>query len=170
MSGAKTLVSIDEYPHSSYEPDCDYVHGELEDRNAGEKDHSKTMAALLFYLHQRRKQWGLYVGLTTRMRVSPARFRVPDICVYTLPEPDEQVFTRQPLLCIEVLSPEDRMSRMQRRIDDYLNFGVRYVWVADPKTLKAWIYTADGMHECSDGVLRTENPDIAVPLRDLFEE
>jgi Uma2 family endonuclease len=59
---------------------------------------------------------------------------------------------------------------MQRRIDDSLNFGVRFVWLVDPRTMKAWIYTADGMHEVRDGVLRTENPDIAVPLKDLFEK
>ncbi|HLH16967.1 MAG TPA: Uma2 family endonuclease [Bryobacteraceae bacterium] len=170
MSGAKTLVSIDEYLHSSYEPDCDYVDGELEDRNVGEKDHSKMQAAFLLYFYQRRKQWGIFVIQETRMRVSATRFRVPDISVFLGPEPEEQVFTHPPFLCIEVLSPEDRVSRMQRRIDDYLNFGVPYVWVVDPKTLKAWIYTAEGVRDVRDGVLRTENPDIAVPLKDLVEE
>jgi hypothetical protein len=65
MSGARTLVSIDEYLHTIYEPDCDYVDGELEDRNVGEKDHSKMQAAFLVYFHQRRKQWGIYVAIQT---------------------------------------------------------------------------------------------------------
>ena len=38
---ATTLVSVEQYLSSVYEPDCDYVDGELEDRNVGEKDHSK---------------------------------------------------------------------------------------------------------------------------------
>ena len=60
------------------------------------------------------------------------------------------------------------MSRMQQKIDDYLAFGVRYVWVIDPQTRKAWIYTPDEIREVRDGVLRTENPGITVPLGDLF--
>ena len=38
---ATTLVSVEEYLSSVYEPECDYVDGEIEDRNVGEKDHSK---------------------------------------------------------------------------------------------------------------------------------
>jgi hypothetical protein len=37
---ATTLVSLEEYLSSVYEPECDYVDGEIEDRNVGEKDHS----------------------------------------------------------------------------------------------------------------------------------
>src|SRR5207248_153563 len=95
-----------------------------------------------------------------RVRVSATRYRVPDICVVAGPEPDEQVFTSPPFLCIEVLSPEDRVSRMQQKIDDYLSFGVSCVWVVDPRTRKAWIYTAEGMREVRDGMLRTESPEI----------
>ena len=62
------------------------------------------------------------------------------------------------------------MSRMQVKIDDYLRFGVCYVWVIDPQTRKGWIYTSDSMREARDGVLRTAGPDLAVPLADLFAQ
>ena len=104
------------------------------------------------------------------MQVSRTRYRVPDICVFVGPEPDEQIFTQPPFLCIEILSPEDRMSRMQDRIVDYLAFGVAYVWVVDPQTRRAWIYRTEGMREVRDGVLRTENPDIEIPLEQMFQE
>ena len=39
--GTATLVPLDVYLKTSYRPDCDYVDGELEDRNSGEKDQSK---------------------------------------------------------------------------------------------------------------------------------
>ena len=32
-------VSVEEYLHSVYEPDLDYVDGRLEERNMGEFDH-----------------------------------------------------------------------------------------------------------------------------------
>jgi Uma2 family endonuclease len=53
---------------------------------------------------------------------------------------------------------------MRDRIDDYLLFGVRYVWVIDPYRKKAWIHTADDNREVRDGLLRTENPQLIVPL------
>jgi hypothetical protein len=30
------------------------------------------------------------------------------------------------------------------------------------------VYTSEGMHEPKDGVLRTENPEIVVPLAEVF--
>ena len=61
------------------------------------------------------------------------------------------------------------MSRMQQKIDDYLTFGVRYVWVVDPRTRKAWIHTSEGSREVRDGMVRTEDPEILVPLDAVFE-
>jgi Uma2 family endonuclease len=61
------------------------------------------------------------------------------------------------------------MSDMQERIDDYLTFGVPYVWVIDPRTQRAWAYTKDGSHEVADGILRTENPGIELPLPEIFQ-
>lgn len=162
------LVSVDEYLHTVYETDCDYVDGVLVDRNAGEKTHSKVLGEAMFCVAERRRNQSLSVFPITRMRISPTCYRVPDISVFVGPEPDEQIFTTPPFLCIEVLSPEDRAGRMVAKISDYLAFGAPYVWVIDPQTRKAWIYTSAGMTEVRDGVLRTHEPEIAVPLQELF--
>ena len=34
------FVGLDDYLHTTYEPDCDYVEGVLEERNLGQKGHS----------------------------------------------------------------------------------------------------------------------------------
>jgi Uma2 family endonuclease len=168
--GATSVSSIpvEEYRSTVYHPDCDYVDGVLVERNVGEKDHAKLQRALLLYLHGRHREWNIFVIQEQRIQISPSRFRVPDICVVAGPEPDEQVFTEPPFLCVEVLSPEDRMSRMQEKIDDYLSFGVAYVWLIDPRTRRAWVHTSGSIREVRDGWLRTESPDIAVPLDELF--
>jgi len=168
MSALPAVVSVDEYLHTAYRPDCDYVDGVIVERNVGEKDHSKLQWQLMRYLEQHYPNF--FTIHETRVQISATRFRVPDLCVFAGPEPDEQIFTHPPFLCIEVLSPEDRMSRMQAKIDDYLGFGVSYVWVIDPQTRKAWIYTAEGMREVRDGVLRTAEPEIAVPIGELFAD
>jgi Uma2 family endonuclease len=99
--------------------------------------------------------------------VKPARFRIPDICVVAGAEPEEQIFTTPPLVCIEILSKDDRWSQVQERIDDYLAFGVRHVWVIDPRSRKAYEFTSEGMHEVKE--LRTQEPAISIPLPALFE-
>jgi Uma2 family endonuclease len=83
-------------------------------------------------------------------------------------KPKGRIVTAPPFLVVEVLSPEDRMSEMQDRIDDYLAFGVPYVWIVDPASRRGYVYTAQGSHEAKDGQLRTENPIVEASLPELF--
>src|SRR5215467_16283846 len=115
----RTLISVEEYLSTSYEPDCDYVDGVIEERNLGELDHGWLQALLISYFFARRKEWGISVIPELRVQVKPTRFRVPDVCVVIGGKPGEQILTKPPFLCIESLSPEDRMSRVEQRIDDY---------------------------------------------------
>ena len=50
-----------------------------------------------------------------------------------------EVVTNPPLLCIEVLSPDDRMVDMQEKIDDYLAIGVTAIWVVNPRIRKVFV-------------------------------
>ena len=102
MSALPALVSVEEYLHTVYRPDCDYVDGVLVERNVGEKSHAKLQKRILLYLEERRKQWGIFVIQETRVQVSATRYRVPDVCVIAGPEPEEEIFTQPPFLCIEI--------------------------------------------------------------------
>lgn len=165
----RTLVSAEEYLSNSYDPDCDYVDGEIVERNVGETDHSDCQGRIYAYLLNRSRQLHIYPLVEQRVQVSPARFRVPDVCVVAGARPTEQILTRPPLIAIEILSKDDRMAYMQEKIDDYLRFGVSYAWVVDPRTRRAWVYTKEGSHEAKDGILRTENPAIELPLPEIFQ-
>lgn len=143
--GLKTLVSIAEYLSSFPDPDVDYVDGELEDRCVGEKDHAKLQVKMWKLLDS----FGWFAIVETRLRVSSTRFRVPDVCVCET-EPDEQVFTSPPLLIIEVLSPEDRMARMQRKLEDYFRMGCRNIWILDPFRRKAFTFDGTATTEVHD--------------------
>jgi Uma2 family endonuclease len=166
---AATFVSVLEYLSMSAEPDCEYVDGVLLERHVGEKDHNKIQKKLLVYFGAREKDWNIFVIQEQRIRISPTRFRIPDLCIYLGPEPEEQVFTKPPFLCIEILSPEDRMSRMLEKIRDFLAFGVSYVWVVDPQARVAEVYTASGSQFVTEGVLKTSRPEISISLSELFE-
>jgi hypothetical protein len=115
---------VSEYLNSSYSPDRDFVDGRVEERNLGEHDHAAVQAALILGFGQRQAEWNIEVLPEQRIRISATKFRVPDVCLVSLDQPVEQILTKPPLACIEILSPEDTLRRMQERINDYRAFGV----------------------------------------------
>ncbi len=167
--GTSVLVSEQEYLTTSYEPDCEYDDGILLKRNPGKQPHGLLQTAVGAFLFGRRQQLRIRVLTAQRIRVAQRAYRVPDVCVYKEPAPRDRIFTTPPFIAIEILSPEDRMSRVRKKIDEFLTFGVPYVWVIDPEERRADVYTESGMCEAKDGVLRTKNPAIEVPLADLFQ-
>lgn len=162
------LISVEEYLATSYRPDCDYVDGELIQRNSGTKDHSKLQGEILGWFRDRRPELRLRTFPEQCIRVSTRRFRIPDVCVYSA-EPDEQVFTQPPYICFEVLSPEDRFPRLQDKFDDFLGMGVANLWVIDPFTRRAWMITRAGNFEALDGILRSTDGRVILPIADLFQ-
>ncbi len=163
-----TIVSLEEYLATAYEPDCDFVDGDLEERNLGEWDHSRLQTKIAAYFFAQYEAQGMRVVTELRIRVTPGRVRIPDLCVF-LSDPKQRVPSTPPFLCIEILSPEDRMSRVEVRINDYLKMGVGMVWVLDPETRQVYTATAaEGLREVKTGVLRTESPSVVMALSDIF--
>ncbi len=165
---ASTLVSVEEYLNTSYEPDCDYVDGRVVERNLGELDHSDLQSEIVVYFRLRRTQWRAHAFVEQRVQVSPTRFRIPDVCVMLGPKPTEQIFRSPPFVAIEVLSKKDRKRDVLEKVEDYLRFGVSYVWVINPRTREGWIHTTAGVNQSADGILRTENPDLVMSLPEIF--
>jgi Uma2 family endonuclease len=80
-----------------------------------------------------------------------------------------EIFTNPPCLCIEILSKKDTMEYMQEKIDDYLRFGVEYIWIINPRLRKGYVATKAGIVEAASGVLETTDPDIRVPVSELLD-
>ena len=168
--GAATLISVDEYLNTSYSPDREYVDGQLVERNLGERTHSRVQRNLIILIHRVARELGIDVYPEQRVQVSAKRFRIPDVTVVKRSQPQDEIFRLPPHLCIEILSREDTMQYMQEKIDDYLRFGVPYIWIINPKSRKGYVVTSDGMVEAKPGVLETQDPNLSVPLEALFEE
>ena len=157
-------MSVEEYLATSYSPDVDYVEGRIEERHVGEKNHGKLifrLAVLLSGLN------GVFPFLETRVQVTPRRFRVPDLCVFLDSEPDEQIFITPPYLCIEVLSPEDRLSRTLTVAQDYLLMGVPHVWILDVEEKRAYIADSGGLIPVADRITAGER--ISLALSGIFD-
>jgi Uma2 family endonuclease len=163
-----TLISVDEYLRTSFHPDCDFIEGAVLERNVGMRRHSYAQAEIAAWFVQHRPVLHLQPLTELRTRVGPNRIRIPDVAVSEMPLPDEEVFTSPPYLCIEVMSPDDTVAAMQDRLDDYLNFGVPNIWVIDPWKHRGWRVTAEGWATAIDGVMRTADGRIAMPLADVL--
>jgi Uma2 family endonuclease len=164
---SRILIPVEEYLATGYDPDCDYVDGEIQERNFGGCDHSElqlAIGAMLFALRVQR----IFAFTEQRIQVSSTRFRVPDLCVTVGHRPETQIFHEPPFLCIEILSREDRASRIDDRIDDYLRFGVKWVWVIGPPSRKGHIYTGSERVEAKDGVFYTREPEIVISLAEVY--
>lgn len=165
---AATQISVEEYLKTVYRPDRDYIDGVVEERNLGEWDHSNAQANLVTFFHSRFREIGIAAVPGWRFRVSPTRFRVPDVTVVA-GKPDEQILTRPPLLCIEILSPEDTVSRTNTRVQDYLKFGVPVVWVVDPRERTVWVYRPNAAVEEAQNSVKLDGTDIEVPFSEIFD-
>lgn len=163
-------ISVREYLGTSYRPDCEYIDGRIEERNLGEYDHGllQTLLGYLFMSH--RNDWGVQAVTDVRTQVKRSRFRVPDLSVLRADAPREQIITHPPLIVIEILSPEDRLSRFQDRIEDYLVFGVENIWVIDPERREAYTATSSGLHPVRTNELTVPETPIRVVLSELFAE
>ncbi len=161
-----TLISVSEYLKSSYRPDCDYVDGRVEERNVGEHDHAALQAELIFWFRQHQQEWNIEVLPEQRVQVSPTRFRVPDVCLVFLDQPVEQILTKPPLACIEILSPEDTMRRMQERVEDYRQFGVANIWILDPGTRRGYDCRPSGWLEAVE--FEIPNTPVRLVLFEIF--
>ncbi len=135
------LVPISEYLHTTYRPDCDYVDGELKERNVGEKPHGGLQGLLYGLFMGQRKAWGLTPYLEQRVQTSAAHYRIPDVCVIR-PVAGEYIVRTPPVICIEVLSKDDTLAGIRERVDDFLAMGVEHVWVFDPLGHVAWRATS----------------------------
>jgi Uma2 family endonuclease len=164
-----TQISVTEYLNTTYRPDRDYVDGAVLERNLGEYEQSRPQMRLILFFGTREKEWRIRVVPEQRVQVKPTRFRIPDVCVVREEAPVESIFRHPPFLCIEILSKEDSLTSLIDRLDDYLGMGVENVWVIDPHKHRGYRYTHEGLLEAKDGVLRTSNPDLSVPLHDLFD-
>jgi Uma2 family endonuclease len=162
-----TAISVEEYLASDYQPDREYLEGELKERNLGEYDHSRPQSLLLSYFIGLEKKLGLVALVEQRVQVKAKRFWIPDLCLLRAEAPREQIIVTPPVLAVEVLSREDRVRDVQDRVDDFLEMGIAMVWVIDPKKRRAWIHTAEGVAEAKGGVLR--GPGFEVPMAALFD-
>jgi Uma2 family endonuclease len=111
-------------------------------------EHSWIVARLGMFLtsYVMEHQLGI-VGMEAGFKLEgdPDTLRAPDIHFISKARIEKVGITPKfadfpPDLAIEVLSPSDTVSEMQRKVEEYLGSGVRLIWVVEPGTKTVTVY------------------------------
>ena len=128
------------------------------------------------YLFQRRKGYLTSNDSGVILEHDPDTVRGPDVAVYedaqTWAELHPKYGEVPPLLAVEVLSPTDKVNKVNRKIADYLRAGVGLVWFADPEEQTLTVYRRGHeprLHEASETVTGEEVlPGLTLKVADCF--
>jgi Uma2 family endonuclease len=122
------------------------VDGEIRVTPAGSRHgHVAVRLAALLHGHVVARDLGYVFDSSTGFRLSGGNVRCPDLAFVArgrfeaeqIPEGFSPV---PPDLAVEVLSPEDRSRELLDKVGEYIDCGVRLVWVIDPRARMATIY------------------------------
>jgi Uma2 family endonuclease len=161
--------------------------GELVEVSLPSPPHGRIVALvahhLLNHVEERGGRGSVYgeVGCVLALRHDPERLRGPDVSYVSEEalrahggEPAKGWFRLIPDLVVEVDSPGRKPAIEQRRIQEYLDAGVRLLWVIHTDARSATMYLPDG----SARLLRVSEalegepvlPGLRLPLTRLFPE
>jgi Uma2 family endonuclease len=128
-------ITLESFLRRDYENEreCEYVDGMLIERTGGDTLHGlmHVEVASSLYSKVRDRRWDCLMSYS--VQTSPTRIRVPDI-VITPDRLREDIRKTPPLLCIEILAPEDRLPVLLPRLDEFVAMDVDpYLAVRAPR-------------------------------------
>jgi Uma2 family endonuclease len=138
----KIIITEEEYLRTSFDnPDREFRDGELVERSLPIFKHGTTQGELYVCFRSLRPKFHVFPCVETRMKIRPGRYLIPDVAVFHEWEPPD-VPDRPPLVVVEILSPDDRISDVIEKFEEYRAWGVPHVWLVDPETRRIYSYEA----------------------------
>jgi Uma2 family endonuclease len=161
---ATAIVSVEDYLRRTEKPYCEYVDGVLYPKSMPTILHALIEKILMRLLDQQ----GVEALAEVHVRLSPAKWLIPD--VIAAPKIQGPYPTEPVLLCVEILSPEDRVGGMLAKCEQYHAWGVPFCWIIDPEKQIGWQYHAGADPERVDRGGTLIAGQLSVPLEELFSE
>ncbi|MGO9262888.1 MAG: Uma2 family endonuclease [Bryobacteraceae bacterium] len=161
-----TLVSVEEYLNTSYDPDVEYVDGVLVERNVGDLLHSLIQRNIIIAFS--RKYPNVYALPELRSQTRDTRYRLPGVSVL-LAWPATKYLLDAPFIAIEILSEDDRMSAVIEKLKEYAAKGAPHIWLIDPRLKQMFTFRQNCLAEV-DTTLATENPHLELTRDEVFTE
>ncbi len=159
---------------------CELVDGILVRKPMGFEE--SRLAVLLGYYFEdyfTSNPIGISAGEAGMLRLAPGLVRIPDVSVILWDAtqgdriPEGRIPAIAPTLAVEVLSDSNTRSEMAKKLHEYFEAGTRLVWIIDPPTRTAKVYTSP---ERFQALAETETldggnvlPGFTLSIRTLFE-
>jgi Uma2 family endonuclease len=147
------LITAEEFYEIANRPenrdrDLELVRGEIVEMSKPGKRHGFVCANLARilgnYMVQRKRGYVCSNDTGTVVERDPDTVRGPDVLYFEdakrFDQIDEKYGKTPPLLAAEVLSPNDSVGKMRRRVREQLQFGTKVVWVLDPDARNVLVY------------------------------
>jgi Uma2 family endonuclease len=164
-------LSVEEF-HRLYDgekPAFEYWFGEAIQKIMPSNLHGVVQFVIMLML----RNLGWSVASEVRLKVVREAEPVPDVIAVHGKLPKHYPQTA-PELCIEILSPGDRLQRTLWKAHHYLDWGTRFVWIIDPEARTAWSLVKDGENTVEQWIrpdeLLNAGAGASVSLKVLFEE
>jgi Uma2 family endonuclease len=164
IMSATAMVSVEDYLRRTEKPYCEYVDGVLRSKSTPTTLHARVQFLLQLLLHRQ----GVEALGEVHVRLSPTKYLIPDVIAASeiqSPYPTDPV-----LLCVEILSPEDRVGAMLAKCEEYHAWGVPFCWVIDPEKQTGWQYHAGSDPEGVERHGTMIAGQLRVSLEELFSE
>lgn len=174
-------VTLDEFlampkSHERYE----LVEGNIVEKMAPQRFHSKTQRALLRYLEdwgESRGEVGIEWSVILQRR-GQDWVPIPDLLFVSqnrLPENlGDEPCPIPPDLAIEIVSPGQSFGEMAEKAMDYLTAGVWRVWIVDPQAQSITVFAPESMpvtYRGKESILTdTALPELSLTAHELFQQ
>ena len=154
---------------------CELVEGVLVEKTAGYFE-SRLALLLGHFLEDflEEHDFGFVLGADGTVRLMPGLVRIPDVSFVSWDKVPNRELPAEPIpdLAVEVLSEGNTAEEMRRKLGEYFQVGVRLVWLIDPATRTAEVYTSPRKKTTigKDGVLNggTVLPGFRLSMQELF--
>lgn len=145
----RVLLSQDEEEKILSSSEYEIVNGEIVERSMPNPEHARIEARITIELGKFLEENPLGELYTEcHFQLSEALTRVPDVAFVSFErfpasgESRGSKWTIAPDLAIEIVSPTDDFNAVIEKIDEYLDAGVKQVWLVEPRRKAITIYRA----------------------------
>ena len=180
MSATKVLLTAEQFDNYPFEEDKRYEldEGELIEMTRPAYRHNRVLLRLTskLFLYFENNPSGEVLNSENLYALSRSTRRSPDVAIILGDRRQEllgaKVIPIIPDIAVEVLSPSKTPRMIHRKLKQYFEAGVKEVWLIDPESREAEIWTGPALpdHTLSeaDPIVSTLLPGFALPLGDLF--
>ncbi len=139
-------ISVEQYLNDARYEYSEYLDGVIQDKYPVTAEgmpmvsdmHGLLVGQICLWFGQHAREWRVRPGVEIHTRITPSRFRLPDVSINRLGPATKSFQVDPPLIAIEVLSPGNSAQDLHRKLEDYQLMAIPYVWIIDPESRVGW--------------------------------